>query len=111
MEPSEVVKVSSEQTCAARSRVDVLVWNLSLSEAQCFFSYPLGHTFPEETAMKFRMLGVLLMSLLLRSDQPGKDVVQLREVTCPRDSVPFGYIEEADYEYYYPANFVSYSDT
>ena len=62
--------------------------------------------------MKFRMLGVLLMSLLVAlGSAAAKDVGSNSEsYLALGDSVPFGYIEEADYEYYYPANFVSYSD-
>ena len=63
--------------------------------------------------MKFRMtFGVLLLtiSVALGSAAATGPANGPTYYLALGDSVPFGYFEGAGYEYYYPANFVSYSD-
>jgi len=58
-----------------------------------------------------RILGVLMMAaLLMAGTAVAKDANSSGNYLALGDSVPFGFIAQAGYEYLYPPNFVSYGD-
>src|SRR5208337_1357321 len=78
------------------------------------FCYPCPIIFSlEEVAMKIRLIFSVFLVLFvfaLGSASARNRVGDSNDYLALGDSVAFGYIDNAGYEYYYPTNFVGYAD-